>query len=432
MNYYNCFIDEQCFSLNCENFTCQCEYYYQYQNETTTVCNNKTLVETSCIENFTCRSDLGLYCQNGYCKCDSSIHFWYNNTIGCRNYLIYGESTCRSDSECDTSAGLVCNLNAANNNCTCPSISVNGMCDCPKVHGNETYWDALTLNCRPAFQEHALCANTYQCLKGMSCNATTNTCMCPFTRYYDYTSNSCASQTLNNTACLANNTCRVDLGLSCQNSRCQCSSPKFWLSGQCSDPLDHNQAGCTSDSHCRLSLGLICRGFPTLLTSSCSVTVVQGMCECPSDKYWSGSVCVTRLIEFQACTQNCQCSTNLICDLSCTQLCLNSSVTCTSGWIYFNGKCYRRIGDFNYANSVSNCLSLLPSKSSKIAVISDVLTMEYLTCKFGTRDNGNRAYISTDSTVSCSRSESCKTLEENECVTRWCSFLRYAICESLV
>jgi hypothetical protein len=93
------------------------------------------------------------------------------------------------------------------------------MCDCVRIPGNESYWDANTFKCVPALHEHVSCNHTYQCLKGMSCNATTNTCLCPFTECYDNTSNSCAPQTFNSASCLANNTCiALNLGSSCQPS----------------------------------------------------------------------------------------------------------------------------------------------------------------------------------------------------------------------
>jgi hypothetical protein len=93
------------------------------------------------------------------------------------------------------------------------------MCDCERIPGNESYWDANTFKCVPALHEHVACNHTYQCLKGMFCNATTNTCLCPFTECYDNTSNSCAPQTFKSASCLANNTCiAINLGLSCQPS----------------------------------------------------------------------------------------------------------------------------------------------------------------------------------------------------------------------
>jgi hypothetical protein len=262
----------------------------------------------------------------------------------------------------------------------------------------------------------------------MVCQSGICRCSNTDTHFFDFKSLACSQKTFNNTSCLSNRTCRSDLGLSCQNGLCQCLSPKFWHAGQCSYPLGYSQIGCTSDSHCESALGLVCNGYPTANTSSCSITAVPSMCDCPQNKYWNNSQCVPQLNDNQNCSNSCQCLSSSICD-SCISVCL-SNANCEMGWTYFNGKCYIRVGRTNYNNAVANCSSLLPSKSSQIAILNDEITVDYLICAFST-SNG-RAFISDASTISCSGNDNCKTLRNNRCETRQCNQDRFAICESLV
>lgn len=167
--------------MNCTNGICQCSAK-QYFNDTTLECKNQTLANVACTNNHTCRTDLNLYCNNqGFCSCAAPFQFWKENTGpegNCSMYLYYGESACAIDSDCAQT--LICNLNVATNNCTCPIFSTSSSCDCPRVVANETYWDPLVGKCVPASSFGQPCTSNYMCqtfTQKTTCNSS-NLCDC--------------------------------------------------------------------------------------------------------------------------------------------------------------------------------------------------------------------------------------------------------------
>ena len=119
---------------------------------------------------------------------------------------------------------------------------------------------------------------------------------CSYTKYYDTKLLDCVPRTLNNTDCKTSYSCRVDLGLSCQNSLCQCSSPsQFWLASasQCVNLLSYSGIGCTADSHCISTPNLICNLNPVSNKCDCPTISVSGMCDCKrtsgSEYFWDSA-----------------------------------------------------------------------------------------------------------------------------------------------
>lgn len=120
----------------------------------------------------------------------------------------------------------------------------------------------------------------------MTCLQTSNQCQCASTEYFSTDALQCKSRTLNNTACTSSNTCRVDLGLSCQNYLCQCdATSKFWLASasQCVNYLSYGENGCTANSHCISSQNLMCS---------------SNQCVCSDEYYWDNSAKKCSIIFF--------------------------------------------------------------------------------------------------------------------------------------
>lgn len=154
---------------------CQCLTGFYFDSASYS-CLSQTLINTTCSANFTCRTDLGLNCDNGICHCIASKKFW--SSLGCTGVLTYGQTGCTMDSECQSS--LICNLNVALNNCNCPIMSKTGMCDCPRIDGNEKYWDSNVEMCVPAVVFGMVCSIDYMCqtiTQGATCSSYGN-CYC--------------------------------------------------------------------------------------------------------------------------------------------------------------------------------------------------------------------------------------------------------------
>jgi hypothetical protein len=70
--------------LICSSGTCLCpNTITQYYDSTQLKCLNKTLNNTFCTQNVTCRSDLGLSCLSSSCQCDSHTSFWSAIELTC-------------------------------------------------------------------------------------------------------------------------------------------------------------------------------------------------------------------------------------------------------------------------------------------------------------------------------------------------------------
>ena len=65
--FYSCTRSNQCLGpMNCTNGVCECQSY-EYFNSTDLKCQPKTLYSTQCKMSRTCRTDLGLICDNNIC-----------------------------------------------------------------------------------------------------------------------------------------------------------------------------------------------------------------------------------------------------------------------------------------------------------------------------------------------------------------------------
>jgi hypothetical protein len=73
-----CQLKKDCLGdMICSSGSCQCSSTStQYFDSTQLSCMNKTLKDTACMINMTCRSDLGLSCVNESCQCDSRTSYW--------------------------------------------------------------------------------------------------------------------------------------------------------------------------------------------------------------------------------------------------------------------------------------------------------------------------------------------------------------------
>lgn len=244
-------------------------------------------------------------------------------------------------------------------------------------------------------------------------------CQCANTtiNYFDNLTLTCSPKTLNGSNCLVDKTCRSDLGLTCQNGFCQCSTPLFWHSGKCSNPLSYAQIGCTSDSHCQSSLGLICYGYPTLTPCDCPTTSISGMCDCTMDKYWNGNICLPKLSEKRVCdiSVSNQCSNGLTCDPH-SSTCINSSA-CDSGWYRYNEKCYKLITNVAY----THCSTLFPPYNSTLAIVDSKRTFDFLLSRFA--PFSDETYVlSICSLLSCPTPSSgdCHVIKGSSCGTHGC------------
>jgi hypothetical protein len=117
--------------------------------------------------------------------------------------------------------------------------------------------------CVPKQDERMNCTETFHCLGNMRCTQN-QTCQCDINEYFNAQLNKCDQKTSNNTACMANTTCRDDLGLTCQNSLCQCySANQVWFSmnKSCINYLTYNETTpCESSYQCQSLQNLICDG----------------------------------------------------------------------------------------------------------------------------------------------------------------------------
>ena len=147
-------------------------------------------------------------------------------------------------------------------------------------------------------------------------NCTAGTCQCGAYQYFNEPTLNCKAQTTNNTACTANNTCRVDKGLTCQNGTCQCDLRyQFWYRSlnNCIDIMTYNGQGCEINTNCRSSENLICSLTASSNQCNCNQTSVNQMCDCKrvfGDEYfWNGSFCKQAYSYSHECHRTYQCQT---------------------------------------------------------------------------------------------------------------------------
>jgi hypothetical protein len=423
--YCNNYQDQCKQRLACFNGKCLC-HKTQYWNGR--VCSNKVSYGQNC-EFAECMDSFMLVCDPSIkqCVCESD-RFWSGDTCYMRrNYT----DRCMQTGDCIEYRGLLC----LSGYCKTRTVSLlslifmiflKGLCNLTYM-----YFDSTSLICEMKKNESALCTSNIMCLGDMICAFGTCQCLNASTHYFEYKNLTCVPKTLNYTSCYENRTCRSDLGLSCHNDFCQCSSDLFWNFNNCSNPLSYSESICTSDAHCQSDLGLICNGYPTTFTCNCPTGSSPGICDCPIDKFWNENQCVQRFIDYENCSYSYQCISDLICD-TCSLTCVNSSV-CQSGWSLYNGKCYRIFFSIEYNNAVAHCSSLYPENQSQLAIV-DSSIFNFIDCKFNVKNS--RAYINSTSTINCplvGNSGSCYSIRNSNprCESHNCNCgVRHdAICE---
>ncbi len=122
------------------------------------------------------------------------------------------------------------------------------------------FFDSSDSICKLKLLENSNCSNPSECFDNLLC--VNNTCQCAMVDYYASNLKKCVPKTLNNTACTTDHTCRTDLGLSCQNSTCQCNSTyKFWknTASSCINYLSFGDV-CIATKECNATSLLYCSG----------------------------------------------------------------------------------------------------------------------------------------------------------------------------
>ena len=139
-------------------------------------------------------------------------------------------------------------------------------------------------------------------------NCTQNMCQCGAYRYFNDISLVCQDQTTNNSACIANNTCRVDKGLTCQNELCQCDlTNQFWhrAYNKCIDLMGYNGQGCEINSNCRDDENLFCNLDSSANQCNCPSLSAGQMCDWrrafSNELFWNGSYCEQACTYAQSC-----------------------------------------------------------------------------------------------------------------------------------
>ena len=102
-----------------------------------------------------------------------------------------------------------------------------------------------------------------------------------------------------NDTCTQHDACNGNLGLTCENSLCQCNSlTQFWSTfyASCTNYLAYNTWVCADDSQC--SNDLICK--TSGISCTCPANVGDNKCICPkrqngNEYYWNGLKCTPAL-----------------------------------------------------------------------------------------------------------------------------------------
>jgi hypothetical protein len=141
----------------CIGSVCKCADK-QYFNQLTGKCQSQMLGEQPCNQPDACRSDLGLSCLSGICKCTAANSYW-NGSI-CQTVLSYNQGTCNRDSDCNRN--LVCKTSGVS--CNCGLNVGNSKCDCPvPKEGAEYYWNSTQSQCVMAGIINSTCSFNYTC-----------------------------------------------------------------------------------------------------------------------------------------------------------------------------------------------------------------------------------------------------------------------------
>ena len=211
---------------------CKCKQL-QYFDKVKNKCENQLMEGDSCLKEDACRSDLGLKCELGICKCDSLIQYW--NVNKCVDSFTYNTGSCLSDEQCV--GNLICKK-PSTSSCRCPSNVATGRCDCPpRAVGSEFYYNGTT--CVPALTINMPCesTNNYMCnsmTEFLECTGPAPfTCQCNILMYYNYNLQKCVVYQTIGEQCSQTELCRPDLGLICQGGICECDSNSKWNGQTC-------------------------------------------------------------------------------------------------------------------------------------------------------------------------------------------------------
>lgn len=138
--------------------------------------------------------------------------------------------------------------------------------------------------------------------EGTICNGSTSfRCVCPQFQFYYTLNNTCQNQLLNNASCFLTSDCRVDLGLSCQSSKCLCdNSTQFWNGSACINYFTYADS-CCFNYQCKSILK--CNSGAG--TCNCPSALSANKCDCyravGNEYYWNGIYCVPTVSFNQSC-----------------------------------------------------------------------------------------------------------------------------------
>ena len=143
----------------CTGSKCVCSTS-QYFKSGTSKCETLLIINQTCSQTDACNSGLGLSCQSGTCKCNST-QFW--KLTGCINYYIYSQGTCQVDDQCLNN--MICRTGTSVKACDCytyGTLTSVGDCDCPApVYGSEYYYNGSY--CVSAKTINASCSSNWTC-----------------------------------------------------------------------------------------------------------------------------------------------------------------------------------------------------------------------------------------------------------------------------
>ncbi|RNA31585.1 prion-like-(Q N-rich) domain-bearing 25 [Brachionus plicatilis] len=223
---------------------------------------------------------------------------------------------------------------------------------------NGEYFRQSEAKCVPRLNEFETCSFDAMCLRPMFCSIRFG-CRCPKYYFYENVTSTCTHQYTLNERCDKDHQCRDDLGLTCQNNKCSCSTSDYtWSPDSTKCKLTYAKKTCSSDLECNDSEKLVCRSTGLC---NCPTTSVNGMCDCArinnNENYWNGTMCLLAKNHGSSCSHTYECKyigQNTICNAS--NLC-----ACTDYKLFFwqNWRCRPKR---SFGNGCSNSIQCLDSQ----------------------------------------------------------------------
>jgi hypothetical protein len=318
-----CSFDYECQTLTqgtiCSR-SCSCPPL-EFFNTTNVRCQNQLHIGETCLQYDSCRSDLGLVCENNICNCDSEKQFF--NGFLCMDYYTYDNGPCFGDSQC--AGNLICRY--FDESCDCPLKISSEKCDCPTRRSHdEWFWNGST--CEMAHQFFEPCSNDYMCqtyTQGTVCLDQICQCKSGEILSNDETGYRCTATIFK--SCFNDSDCFGRLY--CKNSTCACLEDDIFC---------YNSAlnWCASKYECISNLDCI-----------------EEKCQCPreidNEYYFKGNECVKavsfgnkcrRTEECQYLTENTKCIKG-ICQCDPTGIFIsNLCLTCLANWTLIRESCF--------------------------------------------------------------------------------------------